>query len=290
VTTADAPTASIVVRALDARATLPACLSSLQCLTYPRSRLEVLVVDNGSTDDTAGIAESFGVRVVAERMRGHASAANRGLASARGDIVAFIDADCVAEPDWLTALVGPLQDPGVGASGGRIRTLHHNTVVELFGDQVHDQRAAILVDRPPYVILANCAFPRRLLRELGGFDSTLGRGEDVDLAWRMLQRGLRLAYEPRAVVRHQNAHTLRALFGTGVKHGFASIALRRKHAPFLAASGCPRLDLSLYRSIAGHLRASLATRSSRALCALTFDGGKALGRAAGAIRYGYPAV
>lgn len=93
------PTVSVIIAAFNAQATLPACLASLQQLTYPRAQMEVVVVDNASTDSTRAIAESFGVRAVSETKRGASAARNRGLASTTSQVVAFTDADCVVEPN-----------------------------------------------------------------------------------------------------------------------------------------------------------------------------------------------
>ena len=85
--------------------TIAECVASLLALRYPRRRLEVVVVDNGSTDGTRDVLTAFGndVRVLSEPIRGASAARNRGIRDARSQMIAFTDADCTVEPDWLWA-------------------------------------------------------------------------------------------------------------------------------------------------------------------------------------------
>src|SRR5947207_14011547 len=119
---------SVIVAAYNAQGTLRECLESLLQLDYPHSHLEVLCVDNASTDATARIlARHDGrVRTLHEPRRGPAAARNTGVRHTGGEVVAFTDADCVVERAWLRHLVSPLRDPRVGVVGGRIRSRGRN--------------------------------------------------------------------------------------------------------------------------------------------------------------------
>src|SRR6266446_2916282 len=124
------PRASVIVAAYNAQATLSECLESLLQLDYPHSHLEVLCVDNASTDATARILARYDgrVRTLREPRRGPAAARNTGVRHASGEVVAFTDADCVVERVWLRHLVSPLRDPRVGVVGGRIRSRGRNPI------------------------------------------------------------------------------------------------------------------------------------------------------------------
>ena len=283
------PTVSVIVPAYNARATLNACLTSLLDLTYPRDKMELLVVDNNSRDDTRVIIESFAPRVqyLHEKKRGPAAARNCGIAHAHGDIIAFTDADCIVERDWLTELVQPLANEHVGIVGGAIRSTRLDNAVEKFGEEINNQEKAICVYKPAYVATANWASPRAVLMDAGGFDDNLRGGEDTDLAWRILQLGKRLVYQPTAIIYHRNESTVRGLFREGFQHGYNSVLVNRKHETFLQPFRARGFQRASYVRLAASLREYLGTRSTEALCDFTFNLGKKFGKLVGSVRVGY---
>jgi glycosyltransferase involved in cell wall biosynthesis len=230
------PTVSIIVPVYNAQRTVKECLDSLLRLDYPEARREVIVVDNGSSDATPEILGGYAptITVIRETRRGPAAARNAGLGWATGDIVAFTDADCVVDRWWLPSILGPLQDPRVGAVGGRNLARRPCPRIAEFGERVHDHARAIQRLRPPYAITMNWASRRAVLDEMGGFNPGLVRCSDVDLAYRLIQAGYRLVYEPKAVVYHHNRSTLRALIRQGYQHGYHAVRIRRLHAAFLS--------------------------------------------------------
>src|SRR5690349_17711642 len=150
-------TVSVVVAVRNAQATIAACVDSL--LALEPAPTEVLVVDNGSTDATLDVLSRYTERITVlhERRRGPGAARNAGIAAARGQAVAFTDADCVVDRRWLGNLVGALAEPDVGAVGGTILAVDPANAVERYGEGIHDHRLAIEVYRPPYAITMNWA-------------------------------------------------------------------------------------------------------------------------------------
>lgn len=283
------PTVSVIIPARNAQSTLDACLTSVCAVAYPNALVEICVVDNNSRDTTRAIIESFSPRVqyLVENKPGPAAARNCGIRHSRGEWVALTDADCVVEPEWVVSLLEPWQDETVGIVGGAIRALPASNVVEKFGESICDQEKAICVDKPAAVATANWASPRRVLMQVGLFDETLRGGEDTDLAWRVVQSGKRLVYQPTAIVRHGNARTVRGLFLDGFQHGFNSVLVKRKHQTFLKTFGYRRLDPASYAHLVITGRAYLATRAPESLCDLAFNSGKKLGKLVGSLRTGY---
>jgi glycosyltransferase involved in cell wall biosynthesis len=272
--TSAAPLVSVVVPARNAQETIVECVRSLLAQTYPRDRYEILVVDNGSTDRTRALLAEFepAIAVLAQATRGAGAARNAGVREAAGEIVAFTDADCTADAEWLSELVWPLADPAIGICGGQILARRPATAAELFGEVVHDHAAAMLVFSPPYAVTMNWASPASLLAELGGFDERLLRSQDAELAYRAARAGYRLAYCPAAIVYHRNEQTGRGLFREGLQHGFHGRRVVRLHREFVAAQRreSPRQPRS-------------APPGQTARYRIAFRAGRRIGRVAGAV-------
>jgi glycosyltransferase involved in cell wall biosynthesis len=284
------PNLSVLLAVRNGAATLRACLDSLVAQDYPDQKLEILVVDNGSTDQTASILTRYHRRIGVLRTdrRGASAARNCGLAAAAGDAVAFTDADCVADPAWLRHLVQPLRDPGVGIAGGAILARRPCTAIEAFGDHIHDQRLAINEYKPPYVASGNWCSPRRIFSDVGLFDERLLRGQDAELSWRIVAAGFSLVHVADAIVYHRNERTLGGLICEGYTHGTASILVNRRHHDFVRQTGHRRLYWKSYREIGSRLIRSV-TGPDRVFsaCYVAFNVGKKLGKIAGSVRHGY---
>jgi GT2 family glycosyltransferase len=229
------PQVSLIVAIRNAAATLRDCLESLMQLEYPRGHLEVLCIDNASSDDTARILHDYQhhCRIVREEKRGPAAARNAGLRCAAGLVVALTDADCVVDPHWLRHLVEPLRDPCVGVVGGTILSKRPCNSIEAFGEQIHDHYRALNEFAPPYAITMNWASRMDVLRTVGLFNEDLLRCSDVEWSYRMVRAGYRSVYAPAAVVYHQNERTPWGLMREGYVHGYHAVKVLRLHAAFL---------------------------------------------------------
>jgi GT2 family glycosyltransferase len=224
-----APSVSVVVPARDAQDTLPALLRELMAQVAGREDAEAIVVDSGSRDRTAELAASAGARVVFESCPGAPAARNAGVRAARGELIVFLDSDCVPRADWLDTLVRGLRDaPQFGAVGGKIVAARSTNLL-----QRHAERSAYINQEEgfrdpflPYLLTANCCYRRAALEKLGGFDEGLRSGEDTDLSWRMqLQLGLGVELVEDAVVEHVHRTTLRGLWSQWVRYGWGGVQL-----------------------------------------------------------------
>jgi cellulose synthase/poly-beta-1,6-N-acetylglucosamine synthase-like glycosyltransferase len=208
------PFVSVVVPVRDGESTIADCLDSILATGYPPDRREILVVDNGSSDGTAALIQSRPVRYLHEPKRGVSNARNRGIAESGGEILAFVDADCLVDRKWLTELVRPFEDPEVGCVGGGLKhappiTAAERQAARMLGDW---QRFAF-TSRPAYAITANAAYRREVLDQIGPFDPHMTRAQDVEIGLRFHQHSdLRLAYAEEAIVRHRNRSTQLGFF------------------------------------------------------------------------------
>lgn len=234
------PLISVVVCTTGERDTVAACLASLRALRDPRH--EVVVVENRprSAMDGRELA-SWGARLVHEPRRGLDVARNRGIDEAAGEIVAFVDDDCVVDPSWLRGFRRAFEDPSVSFVTGRVRPLSLERRSErcfegwFSFDRGDDDRRFrsegdwSSVVPGPLGTGCNMAYRRAVLVEAGGFDEALdmgtpiGGGGDLDMFGRLLRAGHEAVYAPDAEMRHQHRRTMlavtRQFWGYGLSQG-----------------------------------------------------------------------
>ncbi|MBI2456225.1 MAG: glycosyltransferase [candidate division NC10 bacterium] len=231
-------TVTVIVPVFNARRTVDGCLQALGRLTPPAD--QVILVDNGSTDGSYERLAAFangrpGVMLLREARRGPAPARNAGIRAAAGEILAFLDSDCVAEPGWLGALLPAFEDPTIGAAAGRLGWTPPETLAELFSSLFTLQspgagaRYARWTPGGGGFPTANLAVRRRLAEELGGFAENTIAGEDHDLCARIYAAGYTLQYLPEAVVQHHHRVTFRAMLRQGFVFGQGHPFLIRRH-------------------------------------------------------------
>ena len=199
---------SVVVPAYNAAQTITACLTALgqQAGVGP---YEVIVVDDGSTDDTAALARAAGARVITTTRGRPAAARNTGARAAQGDILCFTDADCVPIADWLREISAPFADPTVVATKGTYIT-HQTSLVARFVQLEYEEKYDRLRAQPviDFVDTYSCAYRRAALLADGGFDERFHYLEDQELSFRLAARGLCMVFAERAVVAHHHSDTL----------------------------------------------------------------------------------
>ena len=222
------PFVSVVVPVFNGEDMLDACLSSLAAQDYPQGRCEVIVVDNNSTDATAQIIKRFPVRYVLEGSRQSSYAArNRGITEARGEIIAFTDADCVASPDWIRRGVEPFADARIGGVAGAVQSREPRTLAQRYAVEKHvlSQETALRENAfRPAIYTANAFYRISALQQVGGFDAAVQFGGDADLAWRVQMRlGLSVAYCPGAVVHHEHRARVGELLRQRRNYGYGSV-------------------------------------------------------------------
>lgn len=197
------PMISVILCSYNGEKTISQALDALTNLNYPN--YELLVINDGSTDNTAQIAESYPVKLINIKSSGLSKARNTGLFLAKGEIVAYLDDDAYPEKDWLHYLALSFRDESFSAFGGPNLVPPDAPFMETCIDYVPGNPTHILLsDRlAEHIPGCNMAFRKELLQEIGGFDEQfVTAGDDVDVCWRLQERGLKIGYSPAAIVWH----------------------------------------------------------------------------------------
>jgi O-antigen biosynthesis protein len=232
------PRVSVVVCTYNGAATLDACLAGCARLAYPD--YEAIVVDDGSTDASAAIAARHPVRLIRTPNRGLSAARNAGLEHATGEIVAYLDDDAVPDPHWLSFLAAALDDPGrVGAGGPNVPPPGDGDVAACVANAPGGPAHVLLSDHvAEHIPGCNMAFRREWLEAIGGFDPQFRvAGDDVDVCWRLQERGGTLGFHPAAVVWHHRRASLRQFLRQQRAYGRAEAMLERKWPEKYNAAG-----------------------------------------------------
>jgi GT2 family glycosyltransferase len=225
----DRPRITVAVCTYNGSATLHACLEGIRNLDYPN--FETIVVDDGSTDSSAAIAQEYEVRVIRTDNRGLASARNTALAEAEGEIVAYLDDDASPDSDWLRYLAATFEDPGLGGVGGpNIPPEGEGLVAECVAHSPGGPQHVLISDtEAEHIPGCNMAFRREALRSVGGFDPQFHvAGDDVDICWQLQEHGWKLGFSPAAVVWHRRRATIRGYLKQQAGYGRAEALLERK--------------------------------------------------------------
>ena len=242
------PRVSIVVASYDGGRTLPACLDSLTHLNYPN--YEVILVDDGSTDDTLQIAAHYpSVRTIHHENLGLSAARNTGIHTATGDIVAFTDSDCRADEDWLYYAVGDLlRTDACGIGGHNFPPPEDNWIAGCVAVSPGGPAHVMLDDRTAeHIPGCNMVFWKWALDEIQGFDAVYrAAGDDVDVCWRLLQRGYQIAFSHSGFVWHYRRNTAQAYLKQQRGYGVAEALLRHKHPEYFNNLGGMRWKGRIY--------------------------------------------
>ncbi|MDR3569972.1 MAG: mycofactocin biosynthesis glycosyltransferase MftF [Syntrophobacteraceae bacterium] len=232
------PFVTIIVPVFNRAGEVGECLKSLLRLNYPPDRREIVVVDDGSTDNTAEVARSCGdeIKVLVQKKNlGQSAARNVGIAAAAGEIVAFIDSDCIADPNWLNDLTPWFEDPRIALVGGFVDSYFRESRL----DRYEEARSPLNMgkhvflchstDSDFYVPTCNMLVRKSACLMAGGLDESLRVGEDVDLCWKLKNLGHRLVYVPQGSVRHKHRNRFWPAFKRRFDYGTSEPILYDRH-------------------------------------------------------------
>lgn len=228
------PCVSIIVPVYNGERHIGHCIESLLSLNYPSATIEILIVDNNSKDATREIIRKYPVlSLVEDRIQGSYAARNTGIRRAKGEIIAFTDADCIADRDWIRNAVGHFRDEDVGCVAGRIEGYSPSNEIEEF----LIQKGYLCQDTStlkhwflPYAQTANAVYRREVLDRIGVFEENWVSAGDSDLTWRMLlHTRYKLVYGEDSLIHHVHRSTLKGLFNQRKTWGYGEVLLFKKY-------------------------------------------------------------
>ncbi|MGC2260511.1 MAG: glycosyltransferase [Candidatus Sulfotelmatobacter sp.] len=241
----DARSVSIIIPTFNGAVRIGNCLDALLRQTG-RHNAEIIVVNDGSTDDTAKVVENYsGVRLITQANAGPATARNRGASEAQGTIILFTDDDCVPMPDWLAAMLQPFEDTDIVGAKGVYRT-HQKSLIARFVQIDYEDRYRLMAahDSIDFVDTYSAAFRRDRFLEMTGYDTSfpLACAEDIELSYRMSARGWKMKFVPSAVVYHTHPDTLSKYLKKKYKFAFWRVlAVRKNPAKAMKDTHTPQL-------------------------------------------------
>jgi mycofactocin glycosyltransferase len=230
------PLVSVIIPVRNRPEEIRACLDSLQQLDFPADKLEIIVVDDASTDGTPEVASGYPVRLI--KLEEHKQASycrNLAAQQASGDILAFIDSDCLASRSWLKELLPAFQDSSLAAVGGLVDASFEEKGLDRYEKVKSSLNMGIMFKRTQkndhffYVPTCNLLVKKGVFLDLSGFSEDLVVGEDVDFCWRLQDAGYYLEYQPLGKVYHKHRNRLRDFCFRRFDYGGSEPMLQKRH-------------------------------------------------------------
>ncbi len=222
---------SVVVPVYNASDTILPLLEALKGQTI--KKFEVVCVDDGSTDDSPIKIKNFKgmkIRLFSQENKGPAFARNLGAQKARGDVIVFIDSDCLPRKDWLGKMTAPLKDNAVGVMGVYETHNKESMVARYVGYEI-DRRHSGMGNHIDFISTYSAAYRRDIFLKFGGFDTSFrtANAEDTELSYRIRKAGYMLALARDAVVLHRHPSKIRSYLGQQFSRGYWRTLMYAKH-------------------------------------------------------------
>ena len=210
------PSVTVYIPAFNAAEFIARSVEGLLAQTHAPD--EILVIDDGSSDETASIVSRYpqAKLIRHERNLGLGAARNSGIRAARNELVASIDADCVADPAWLANLLPHLEDPQIAGVGGRLlEGVQHSIADRWRAAHMPQEWGPSFIRNPKFLFGCNNIFRRSAVLEVGGYDERMRtNGEDTTLCEQLRKRGWQYVYEPAALATHLRHDTVSSILET----------------------------------------------------------------------------
>ena len=222
---------SFYIPCFNAAKTIRLCLDAILKQTYPLE--EVLVIDDGSTDETVKLATQYPVRLISHNEnRGLAAARNTAIRNINTEFIASIDADCVPEPDWLSWIMERFDSPKTAGAGGKLLEMDSSSVFDFWRSVHMKQYWKDSQVFPPFLFGSNTVFRRKALINIGLYNENYKSNyEDVDICNRFREAGYVLIYEPKAAARHLRRDDIYSVLNNYWKWNLAYYQKEKHYSP-----------------------------------------------------------
>lgn len=203
---------SVIIPAYNAEKTIDSCIQALLSQSIPREQYEIILVDDGSTDATAKIVQTYPVIYHYQKNKGPAAARNKGTTISKGKIILFTDSDCVPDHFWIQEMVSPfLANPEISGVKGAYKTKQKGLTARFAQAEFEDR--FVLLGKSSFIDMVDtysAAFKRDIFIKAGGFDPffPVANNEDTELSYRLVSDGHLLVFNSRAFVYHTHPNTL----------------------------------------------------------------------------------
>jgi len=214
------PFISVIIPVFNRPSQLDKCIDSLCGQSYPKEKIEILVVDDGSTAPLNQNSFPSQVRLIRQEHLGDTAARNLGAAYAKGDFLFFTDSDCVIAPDTLVRLYEAMEEKGAAAARGAYRNKSRRLVARFVQMDFEYRQAMLANSRAVDLLDTACTLIRRdVFFSVGGFNPSIRVCGDVAISYELSQKGYKLLFAPEAVVYHQHSDNILAYLRNKCRKG-----------------------------------------------------------------------
>jgi glycosyltransferase involved in cell wall biosynthesis len=223
---------SVVIPAYNSATTIAKTIEACLAQDFPKDKYEIIIADDGSTDNTREIAEKYPVVLyLYQDNKGPAAARNLGWRSSKGQIVFFTDSDCVPEKGWISKILEIYTSEGIGGVGGSYYILNSDSLLACCIHEEIIERHSRSPREVNYLGGFNVSYRRHVLEELAGFDESYSdaSGEDNDMAYKVIRNGYKLIFDKDIYVGHHHPDKLFGYLKNQAKHGFWRMKLYQDH-------------------------------------------------------------
>lgn len=222
---------SIIIPVYNNEKAVALCLQALMKQNFASNSLEVIVVDDGSTDNTADVVKQYPVKYIYQENAGPATARSTGWKAAYGEIVCFTDSDCIPERNWVEKIAKRYASDEIGGVGGSYDIANKDSLLARCVHEEIVQRHMRTSRETDYLGSFNLSYRKKVLEEVGGFNESFRQpsGEDNDLSYRVKKAGYKLIFDKDIKVSHCHQTNLIKYLKEQYRHGYWRMKLYKLH-------------------------------------------------------------
>ncbi|MFH1545302.1 MAG: glycosyltransferase [archaeon] len=224
---------SVIIPTFNAEKTIKDCINSILKQKI-NEEIELIVVDDGSNDRTREILKSFGgkAKLIEQKHKGPAAARNNGAKNAKGEIILFTDSDCVVGENWVDEMSKPLKEKEAVGVQGSYKTEQKELIARFIQIEIEERYGKMKKEKYiDFIGSYSAAYWKAVFQEFGGFNESfsIASGEDPELSYRISEKGLKMVFNPGAIVYHTHPTSMLQYFKIKFFRGYWRVLLYRKH-------------------------------------------------------------